>query len=127
MEVSRRSRAVIRFGLFEVDLRAGELRRSGLKIRLQQQPFRVLALLLEHSGEVVTREELRQAIWPGDEFVDFDEGLNAAIYRLRNVLGNSRTKSAQVVSWGRAGSGSAGATLRAEFGRTAGSAVQEEH
>jgi|SRR5579863_4243081 len=89
MEVSRRSRAVIRFGLFEVDLRAGELRRSGLKIRLQQQPFRVLALLLEHSGEVVTREELRQAIWPGDEFVDFDEGLNAAIYRLRNVLGDS--------------------------------------
>jgi TolB-like protein/DNA-binding winged helix-turn-helix (wHTH) protein len=80
---------VLRFGPFELDLRAAELRKHGLKTRLQQQPFRVLALLLEHPGEVVTREELRQAIWPADTFVDFDEGLDATIYKLRNTLGDS--------------------------------------
>jgi len=80
---------VLRFGPFELDLRAAELRKHGLKTRLQQQPFRVLALLLEHPGEVVTREELRQAIWPADTFVDFHEGLDATIYKLRNTLGDS--------------------------------------
>src|SRR5437867_3153948 len=81
--------AVIRFGSFQVDLRAGELRKQGTRIRLQQQPFRVLALLLEHSGEVVTREELRRAIWPTTAFGSFDEGLDAAIYKLRSALGDS--------------------------------------
>jgi TolB-like protein/DNA-binding winged helix-turn-helix (wHTH) protein len=89
MVVLLRSRRVTRFGPFDVDLRAGEFRKHGLKIRLQQQPFRVLALLLEHPGEVVTREELRQAIWPADTFVDFDEGLDATIYKVRNALGDS--------------------------------------
>ena len=89
MQVLHRPRGVIRFGPFELDLRAGELRKHGLKTRLQQQPFRVLALLLEHPSEVVTREELRRAIWPADTFVDFDEGLDAAIYKLRNTLGDS--------------------------------------
>ena len=79
---------VLRFGAFEVDLRTGELRRSGAKIKVQQQPFRVLALLLEHPGEVVTREELRQAIWPG-RFVEFNEGLDEAMYKLRSALGDS--------------------------------------
>src|SRR5882724_10306917 len=89
MEVSQQSaRTAVRFGAFEVDLRAGELRKNGTKIRLQQQPFRVLALLLERHGEVVTREELRRAIWP-DAVVDFDEGLDATIYKLRNALGDS--------------------------------------
>jgi len=89
MEVPQRSaRGVIRFGAFEVDLRAGDLRRHGTKVRLQQQPFRVLALLLERPGEVVTREELRHAIW-ADTFVAFDEGLDAAIYKLRTALGDS--------------------------------------
>src|SRR3981189_672366 len=89
MEVSQQStRTAVRFGPFEVDLRAGELRKNGTKIRLQQQPFRVLALLLERHGEVVTREELRRAIWP-DAVVDFDEGLDATIYKLRNALGDS--------------------------------------
>jgi TolB-like protein/DNA-binding winged helix-turn-helix (wHTH) protein/Flp pilus assembly protein TadD len=89
MEVPQRSpRGVIRFGAFEVDLRAGELRRHGTKVPLQQQPFRVLALLLERPGEVVTREELRHAIW-ADSFVAFDEGLDAAIYKLRTALGDS--------------------------------------
>jgi TolB-like protein/DNA-binding winged helix-turn-helix (wHTH) protein/Flp pilus assembly protein TadD len=81
--------AVIRFGSFEVDLRAGELRKHGTRIGLQQQPFRVLALLLEHPGEVVTREELRQAIWPTIAFGSFDEGIDATIHKLRSALGDS--------------------------------------
>ncbi len=82
-------RRVVRFGVFEVDLRAGELRKLGMKIRLQQQPFRVLALLLEHAGDVVTREELRQAIWPAGTFVEFNLGVDAAIHRLRSALDDS--------------------------------------
>src|SRR5438045_8068217 len=80
---------VIRFGIFEADLRAGELRRNGSKIKLQDQPFQLLALLLERPGEVVTREELRGKLWPADTFVDFDHGLNAAVKRLRGALGGS--------------------------------------
>jgi len=80
---------IIQFGIFEVDLRAGELRRNGSKVRLQEQPFQILTLLLEHSGEVVTREELRNKLWPADTFVDFDHSLNAAIRRLRDALGDS--------------------------------------
>jgi Tol biopolymer transport system component/DNA-binding winged helix-turn-helix (wHTH) protein len=80
---------VIRFGIFEADLRAGELRRNGSKIRLQDQPFQVLALLLARPGQLVTREELRTKLWPADTFVDFDHGLNAAVKRLRDALGDS--------------------------------------
>src|SRR5882724_1297828 len=80
---------VLRFGLFEVDLRAHELRRSGVKLKLQEQPFEVLSLLLERPGEVVTREELRDRLWPADTFVDFDHSVNAAIKRLRDALGDS--------------------------------------
>ena len=79
----------VRFGAFEADLQAGELRKSGIKIRLQDQPFRVLALLLERSGEVVSREDLRQEIWPHDTFVDFDHSLNTAINKIREALGDS--------------------------------------
>jgi Tol biopolymer transport system component/DNA-binding winged helix-turn-helix (wHTH) protein len=79
----------IRFGIFEIDTRAGELRRNGVKLKLQEQPFQVLCALLEHPGEVVTREDLRSRLWPVDTFVDFDHGLNAAIKRLRDVLGDS--------------------------------------
>src|SRR2546430_16110070 len=90
MAVPERSgRRRVRFGAFEVDLVAGELFKQGIKIRLQQQPFRVLALLLEHPGEVVTREDLRQAIWPAGTFVEFDVGLDAAIHKLRSALGDS--------------------------------------
>ena len=78
-----------RFGVFELDLRAGELRRQGSKIKLQEQPFQLLAQLLEKPGEVVTREELRNRLWPADTFVDFDHSLNAAIRRLRDALGDS--------------------------------------
>jgi TolB-like protein/DNA-binding winged helix-turn-helix (wHTH) protein/tetratricopeptide (TPR) repeat protein len=79
----------IQFGNFEADLRAGELRRDGSRIKLQEQPFRVLTLLLEHPGKVVSREELRNKLWPADTFVDFDHSLNAAIRRLRDALGDS--------------------------------------
>src|SRR2546421_12926218 len=85
----RAARRVMRFGVFEVDLHARELRKRGIKIGLQQQPLRVLALLLEHAGEVVTREDLRQAIWPAGTFVEFDVGVDAAIHKLRNALGDS--------------------------------------
>ena len=80
---------VVRFGTFEVNLQTGELRRQGQKLKLQEQPFQVLAALLERPGEVVTREELHNKLWPSDTFVDFDHGLNAAIKRLRRVLGES--------------------------------------
>ncbi len=79
----------VRFGLFEVDLRAGELRKQGIKIKLQEQPLQILAMLLEHPGQVVTREELRNKLWPADIFVDFDHGLNKAINKLREALGDS--------------------------------------
>ncbi|HEX3321645.1 MAG TPA: tetratricopeptide repeat protein [Terriglobales bacterium] len=80
---------IISFGLFEVDLRAGELRKNGAKIKLQDQPFRVLIILLRRAGTVVTREELRRELWPTDTFVDFDHGLNAAVRRLRDALDDS--------------------------------------
>jgi DNA-binding winged helix-turn-helix (wHTH) protein/tetratricopeptide (TPR) repeat protein len=88
MEATARTRRT-RFGAFEVDLRSGEVYKHGIRLKLQDQPFQVLALLLEHSGDVVTREELRQTLWPGDTFVDFDTGLNSAIKKLRDVLGDS--------------------------------------
>jgi len=79
----------IRFGLFEVDQRAREVRKNGVKVKLQDQPFRVLITLLRHAGDVVTREELRQELWPSDTFVDFEHSLNAAVKRLRDALDDS--------------------------------------
>src|ERR1700716_1403905 len=78
-----------RFGVFQLDVRAGELHKNGVKLKLQVQPFKVLCLLLEHPGELVSREEIRHQLWPADTFVDFDHGLNAAIKRLRDALGES--------------------------------------
>jgi len=89
MEEAERSRQRVRFERFEADLRTGELLKAGRKIKLQEQPFRVLALLLDRSGEVVTREELRQKLWSADTFVDFDHGLNKAINKIREALGDS--------------------------------------
>jgi eukaryotic-like serine/threonine-protein kinase len=88
MEAPLRTRKT-RFGAFEVDLRSGELYKHGIRLKLQDQPFQVLALLLEHAGDVVTREELRQKLWAADTFVDFDTGLNSAIKKLRDVLADS--------------------------------------
>src|SRR5258708_20626321 len=83
------SSRIIRFSTFEVNLQTGELRQRGQKLKLQEQPFQVLAALLERPGELVSREELRSKLWPADTFVDFDHSLNAAIKRLRDALGES--------------------------------------
>jgi DNA-binding winged helix-turn-helix (wHTH) protein len=80
---------VVRFGTFEVDLTSGELRRQGLKIHLPEQPFYVLACLLQHPGRLVTRDDLRAKLWPTGTFIDFDHGLNTAIYKIRRALADS--------------------------------------
>lgn len=81
-----------RFGVFELDASSGELRRNGSVVRLREQPARILLLLLEHAGEMVTREQLRQHLWPSDTYVDFDHSLNSAIMKLREALGDSADK-----------------------------------
>ena len=82
-------RKLLSFGVFELDTESGELRKQGVRVRLQEQPFQILQVLLEHPGKVVTREELQQRIWPSDTFVDFDRGLYNAIKKLREALGDS--------------------------------------
>jgi len=77
---------IVRFGAFEADLRAGELRKSGIRLKLQEQPFQILCLLLEQPGEVIAREEFQKKLWPADTFVDFEHGLNTAITKLRQAL-----------------------------------------
>jgi len=80
---------IFRFGAYEADPGSGDLRKSGLRLRVQEQPFQVLLVLLERPGEVVTREELRQKLWPADTFVDFDHSLNTVINKLREALSDS--------------------------------------
>src|ERR1700690_2593361 len=77
---------IVRFGVFEADLERRELRKSGVRFKLHDQPFEILTLLLERAGEVVTREEIRQRLWPGNTFVEFDNGLNVAVKKLRTAL-----------------------------------------
>src|SRR5215472_15868499 len=93
----------LRFGGFEVDLQAGELRRQGVKVRLQEQPFQVLQMLLERRGQVVTREELQKRIWPADTFVDFEQGLYNAIKKLREALADDAEKPRFVETLSRRG------------------------
>jgi TolB-like protein/DNA-binding winged helix-turn-helix (wHTH) protein/Flp pilus assembly protein TadD len=88
VEATDRTRRT-RFDAFEVDMRAGEVRKHGIRLKLHRQPFQVLSLLLEHPGDLVTREELRQKLWPGETFVDFDTGLNSAVKKLRDALCDS--------------------------------------
>src|SRR5260370_29193209 len=80
---------VLRFDVYELDLRAGELRKRGVKLRLQGQPLQLLAILLQSAGNLVTREELSSQLWPADTFVDFDHSLHNAVGRIREVLGES--------------------------------------
>jgi TolB-like protein/DNA-binding winged helix-turn-helix (wHTH) protein/Flp pilus assembly protein TadD len=80
---------IFQFGVFQLDLNAGELHKAGVKVKLQDQPFRLLAVLVEHAGQVVTRDELRQKVWPSNVYVDFDQGLNNAIKKVREALGDS--------------------------------------
>src|ERR1700731_4223163 len=82
----------LRFDIFTLDLRAGELYKGGHKIKLQEQPFRILAMLLEQPGQVVTREQLRERLWPEDTFVDFDHSLNTAVKKLRQALNDEADK-----------------------------------
>ena len=80
---------VVRFGTYEVSLQSGEVRKAGVRIRVQQQPLKLLEVLLERPGEVVTREELRSRVWPNESFGDFDQAVNIAIAKLRSALGDS--------------------------------------
>jgi eukaryotic-like serine/threonine-protein kinase len=89
MEALSHSHRTLRFGVFELDLRAGELHRHGIRIKLEEQPFHILALLLECPGELVTRDQLRQNLWAANTFVDFDRSLNKAMSKLRLALGDS--------------------------------------
>src|SRR5579862_3217305 len=88
MEATNRT-GTMRFGAFEVHLRSGEVYKHGIRLKLQDQPFQVLAVLLEHPGDLVTREELRRKLWSSDTFVDFDTGLNSVIKKLRDALSDS--------------------------------------
>src|ERR1700730_6317659 len=79
---------IVRFGAFEVDLTKGSLHKNGVRIRVQGKPLQILTLLIEHAGDVVTRDELRQRLWPEGTFVDFEHGLNTAVRKLREALGD---------------------------------------
>jgi DNA-binding winged helix-turn-helix (wHTH) protein len=103
MPPSNREAGLLRFGVFEVDLAAGELRKNGVRIRLQEQPFQVLAALLQNAGQVVTRDDLRERIWPADTFVDFDHSLNTAVNKIRESLGDSASSPRFVETLARRG------------------------
>src|SRR5271169_2117351 len=103
MSPSNREARFLRFGVFEVDLAAGELRKSGARIRLQEQPFQVLAALLQNAGQVVTRDYLRETIWPADTFVDFDHSLNTAVNKIREALSDSASSPRFVETLARRG------------------------
>lgn len=94
---------IIRFGVFEADLATGELRKNGVRVRLQEQPFQLLAFLLERPGELLTREDLRSKLWPGGTFVDFDHSLNTAVNKIREALGDSASTPAYVETVSRRG------------------------
>jgi len=89
MESDPNQKRLAQFGPYQADLRTGELRKHGIRLRLQEQPFQVLSMLLLNPGELVTREQLQKRLWPSDTFVDFDHGLNTAINKLREVLSDS--------------------------------------
>lgn len=103
MPAPQNIRRIARFGTFELDLAAGQLRQNGSKLKLQEQPFQVLATLIERAGEVVTREELQQKLWPSDTFVDFDHSLNTAINKVREALGDSASTPRYVETLARRG------------------------
>jgi cholera toxin transcriptional activator len=100
---ANRSVKIVRFGIFELNLDASELRKNGAKLRLQEQPLQVLVLLLERAGDVVTREDLRQKLWPSNTFVDFDHSLNTAVNKLRETLGDSASSPRYIETVARRG------------------------
>src|ERR1700722_15356157 len=97
------SRQVLRFGVFEANLPAQELRKHGTRVRLRGQSFFILSMLLEKPGEVITRDEMQQRLWPADTFVDFEHSLNSAIKKLRGVLGDSPENSRYIETIPRVG------------------------
>jgi DNA-binding winged helix-turn-helix (wHTH) protein/Tol biopolymer transport system component len=97
------NKGLVQFGVFELNMQTGELRKSGVRIRLQGKPFQILQALLEHPGEVVTRDELRKRLWPADTFVDFESGLNTAANRLRLTLGDSAENPRYIQTLSRTG------------------------
>ena len=103
MAVQQNNKRIARFGVFELDLSTGELRKGGVKLRLQGQPIQVLSLLLERAGDVVSREELREKLWASDTFVDFDHSLNTAINKVREALGDSASSPRYVETIARRG------------------------
>lgn len=103
MAVQQNNQRIARFGVFELDLSTGELRKGGVKLRLQGQPIQVLSLLLERAGDVVSREELREKLWASDTFVDFDHSLNTAINKVREALGDSASSPRYVETIARRG------------------------
>jgi DNA-binding winged helix-turn-helix (wHTH) protein len=107
--------AILRFDVYALDLRAGEFYKNGRKIKLQEQPFQILAMLLEHPGEVVTREEMRQRLWPGDTFVDFEHSLNTAIKKIRRALDDEAGKPRFVETLRRRGYRFAGSMAEDSF------------
>src|SRR5438270_687100 len=96
-------KGLVQFGVFELNMQTGELRKSGIRVRLQGKPFQILQALLEHPGEVVTRDELRKRLWPVDTFVDFESGLNTAANRLRLTLGDSAENPRYIQTLSRTG------------------------
>src|SRR5580700_3904124 len=100
---SFRGARIIRFGDFELDVRAAELRRNGVRVRLQEQPYRILVMLLEHPGEVVLREDIRRKLWPNGTIVEVGHGINAAVLRLREALGESAENPRYVETLARRG------------------------
>src|SRR5690242_15846326 len=103
MAQTDRVSSVLRFGVFELDLPAGELRKHSIPLKLHGQPIEILTMLLDRQGQVVTREELRQRLWPADTYVDFEHSLNAAIKRLRAALSDSAEKPRYIETLARRG------------------------
>ena len=93
------SPTLVRFGVFEADFRSGELRKSGAKVKIQELPFQALRVLISHPNEVIDRDQLRQALWPDDVYVDFDRGVISAINRLRDALGDSAENPVFIEPW----------------------------
>ncbi len=110
------SPGILRFGVFEVHLAAGELRKNGSRVKLQEQPFQLLVTLLKRPGEIVTREELKEKLWAGDTFVDFDHGLSTAVNKIREALGDSATSPRFIETVPRKGYRFVGGTAMAQGG-----------
>src|SRR5580765_4348638 len=120
------SRSALRFGVFELDPKAGELRKKGMKVRLQGQPIDILVLLLQRPGEIVTREELQKDLWPADTFVDFEQGLNNAMKRLRAALDDDAESPHFIETLPRRGYRFIGAVDGAKDALPGGSGVRQE-